>query len=268
MRPVLFHIGTTVVWSHEVFVALGIAVALVVSWRIARERGRADQDLLFIIAGGLLGAAILARLGLVIRYLQQADEPTLLGFARYGGRTVLGGLAGGYAGVVVTKFLIAYRRSTGDLFAPGVALGMAIGRIGCFLAERPGTVSTLPWAVRVPADAAPRIVHCPACLTGESMHPSFLYEGAFLALLSWCLFRFVRRNAYPASWMVEGDLFKLFLLVYAVFRFFVEFVRGNAVMGFGMSGSQLMVLPSSILLALYFLRRRQRAFAPLAPLPS
>jgi hypothetical protein len=45
-------------------------------------------------------------------------------------------------------------------------------------------------------------------------------------------------------------------------------VRGNPVMGFGMSGSQLMVLPSSILLALYFVRRRQRAFAPLAPLPS
>jgi phosphatidylglycerol---prolipoprotein diacylglyceryl transferase len=268
MRPVFFHIGTTVVWSHEIFVALGVAVALVASWRIARERGRANQELLVIIAGGLLGAAILARLGLALRYLQQADDPSLLGFLRHSGRTVLGGLAGGYGGVVATKRFIGYGRSTGDLFAPGVALGMAIGRIGCFLAERPGTVTALPWGVRVPADAAPRIAQCPACLTGESMHPSFLYESAFLALASWLLFRFVRRRAYPASWMVEGDLFKLFLLGYAVFRFFVEFVRGNPVMGLGMSGSQLMVLPSSIVLALYFVRRRQRAFAPLAPLPS
>jgi prolipoprotein diacylglyceryltransferase len=268
MRPVLFQIGTTVIWSHEVFVALGVAVALVVSWRIARVRGRADQELLLIIAGGLLGAAILARLGLAIRYLQEADAPSLLGFLRHTGRTVLGGLAGGYGGVVLTKRLIGYTRSTGDLFAPGVALGMAIGRIGCFLAERPGTLTSLPWSVRVPADAAPRIAQCPACLTGEPMHPSFLYETAFLALASWLLFRFVRRRAYPASWMVEGDLFKLFLLGYAVFRFFVEFVRGNPVMGFGMSGSQLMVLPTSILLALYFVRRRQRSFAPLTPLPS
>ena len=268
MRPVLFQIGNTVIWSHEIFVALGVAIALVASWRIACERGRANQDLLVIIAGGLLGAAILARLGLAIRYLQEADAPSLLGFLRHTGRTVLGGLAGGYGGVVLTKRLIGYSRSTGDLFAPGVALGMAIGRIGCFLAERPGTVTSVPWAVRVPADAAPRITQCPACLAGESMHPSFLYESAFLALVSWQLFRFVHRRTYPASWMVEGDLFKLFLLVYAAFRFFVEFVRGNPVMGFGMSGSQLMVLPTSILLAVYFVRRRQRAFAPLAPLPS
>jgi phosphatidylglycerol:prolipoprotein diacylglycerol transferase len=268
MRPVLFQIGSTVVWSHEIFVALGVAVALIASWRIARDRGRASQELLIIVAGGLLGAAILARLGLAIRYLQETDTPSILGFLRHTGRTVLGGLAGGYGGVVLTKRFIGYSRSTGDLFAPGVALGMAIGRIGCFLAERPGTVTTVPWAVRVPAAAAPRIAQCPACLTGEAMHPSLLYEGAFLALVSWLLFRFVRSRAYPASWMVEGDLFKLFLLLYAVFRFFVEFVRGNPVMGFGMSGSQLMVLPSSILLALYFVRRRQRAFAPLAPLPS
>jgi phosphatidylglycerol---prolipoprotein diacylglyceryl transferase len=268
MRPILFHIGTTYVWSHEIFVALGLATALVASWRLARERGRADQQLLWIIAGGLLGAAILARLGLVIRYLQQVDELTLTGFIRYGGRTVLGGLAGGYAGVVLTKRLIGYRRATGDLFAPGVALGMSIGRIGCFLAERPGTVTALPWGVRVPADAAPRIVRCLACLTGEPMHPSFLYESAFLLLASWALFTFMRRHAFPAAWMVEGDLFKLFLLVYAVFRFFVEFVRGNPVMGFGLSGSQLMVLPSSIVLAMYFLRRRQRAYAPVAALSS
>ena len=268
MRPVLFQIGTTVIWSHEIFVALGVAIALIASWRIARERDRANQDLLVIIAGGLLGAAILARLGLAIRYLQEADAPSLLGFLRHTGRTVLGGLAGGYGGIVLTKRLIGYSRSTGDLFAPGVAFGMAVGRIGCFLAERPGTVTSLPWAVRVPADAAPRIVQCPACLAGESMHPSFLYESAFLALVSWQIFRFVQRRTYPASWMVEGDLFKLFLLVYAAFRFFVEFVRGNPVIGFGMSGSQLMVLPTSILLALYFDRRRQRAFAPLAPLPS
>jgi prolipoprotein diacylglyceryltransferase len=268
MHPVLLQIGHTYVWSHQVCVALGVVTALAVSWTLARRQGRADQQLLWIIAGGLIGAAILAQWGLVFRYVQQADEPTLAGFLRFGGRTVLGGLAGGYAGVVLTKKLIGYRRATGDLFAPGVALGMAIGRIGCFLAERPGTVTSVPWAVRVPADAALRIPHCPACLTGEPMHPSFLYESAFLALAAWVLFARSRRRTPAVPWAVEGDRFKLFLFAYAVFRFFVEFVRGNPVMGFGLSGSQLMVLLSSVVLALYFLRRRQRAVAPLAALSN
>ena len=69
----------------------------------------------------------------------------------------------------------------------------------------------------------------------------------------------------PAPWMREGDLFKLFLLAYATFRFFVEFVRGNPVMAFGLSGSQLTVLPSALVLATYFhLRRRGSRLASAA----
>jgi len=264
MHPLVIRLGPITIWSHDVFVLLGLAAALIVSWRTARRFGRADQHLLWIMAGGLLAAAIFARLGLVFRYLQHADEPTLLGFFRYGGRTVLGGLAGGYAGVVLTKRVMGYRRSSGDLFAGGLALGIAIGRIGCFLAERPGTVTSVPWGVRVPADAAVRIVGCPPCLTGEPMHPSFLYESAFLVAASALLLNLTRRPALPARWMREGDLFKLFLLSYAVFRFAVEFVRGNPVMAFGLSGSQLMVLPSSMVLTAYFVHRWHRADAPLA----
>ena len=80
MRPVLLHVGGYVIYSHAVFVALGIAVALVTSWRIARRAGRADQDFLLVIAGGLVGAAILARYGLVFRYLLDARDPSLAGF--------------------------------------------------------------------------------------------------------------------------------------------------------------------------------------------
>ena len=269
MRPILFHVGETYIWSHAVFTALGLLTALGVSWRIARRSGRANQQFLWIVAGGLVGAAIFARYGLVFRYLQEASEPNLVGFLRFGGRSLLGGLAGGYAGVVITKRLIGYRRRTGDILAPGVALGIAIGRVGCFLAERPGTLTTLPWGVRVPPDAAPRIADCPACLSRAAMHPSFLYESLFLALCAWALFGISRRGRAPAPWMVEGDVFKLFLLAYATFRFFVEFVRGSPVMGFGLTGSQLIVLPSAIVLSLYFIRRqRNHVVASLATATS
>jgi prolipoprotein diacylglyceryltransferase len=101
------------------------------------------------------------------------------------------------------------------------------------------------------------------------MHPSFLYESLFLALCAWALFAIARRGRAPAQWMIEGDVFKLFLLAYAIFRFFVEFVRGSPLMGFGLTGSQLIVLPSAIVLSLYFVRRqRNHAVASLATVTS
>jgi prolipoprotein diacylglyceryltransferase len=55
---------------------------------------------------------------------------------------------------------------------------------------------------------------------------------------------------------VEGDLFKIYLLAYAIFRFFVEFVRGNPVLWNGLTGSQLFLIPSTLILVAYFARRR------------
>jgi phosphatidylglycerol---prolipoprotein diacylglyceryl transferase len=256
MRPILFRAGELEVWSHPVFATLGILVAIAVTVHVSRRAGRADRALLFIIAGGLAGAAIFARFGLAPRYVQLADEPTLSGLLRYGGRTLLGGLVGGYLGVVLTKRAIGYTRATGDLFAPGVALGMAVGRIGCFLAEQPGTVTTLWWGVRVPESAVPLVGRCPGCVAGAPMHPSFLYESAFDIVAAWVLFALTRAGRPPARWMVEGDVFRAFLLAYAVFRVAVEQVRGNPTMAFGMSGSQITALISAIVLALYFARRR------------
>jgi prolipoprotein diacylglyceryltransferase len=71
----------------------------------------------------------------------------------------------------------------------------------------------------------------------------------------------------PAAWMQEGDLFKLFLAAYAVVRLVVEQVRGNPVMAFGLSGSQLMVLPAIAALAIYF-GRAWRASRVALPAPS
>jgi phosphatidylglycerol---prolipoprotein diacylglyceryl transferase len=259
MQPEYVRLGQLVIGTHDFFMVLGIVVALGATWCIARRHGRADQNLLTILAGGLLVASLFARYGLVFRYLQEATTPDLAGFLRYGGRTLLGGLAGAYLGVVIIKRLIGYRRHTGDLLAPGVALGIAIGRIGCFLTERPGTATTLPWGVHVPPDAAARFRNCTACASGAAMHPSFLYESLFLALAAWWFFHLERRRSLPTAWMKEGDAFKLFLGGYAVFRFCVEFVRGSPEMALGLSGSQLMVLPAIVALAAYFARERRLA---------
>jgi phosphatidylglycerol:prolipoprotein diacylglycerol transferase len=256
MRPILFTIGNVAILSHGFFATLGIVAALVSAIRIARRRWRMSHELVWITAGGLLMAAVFARFGLILRYAMEPGTATFAGLLQYGGRTLLGGLAGAYLGVVLMKRIIGYTQDTGDIFVPGVALGIAIGRIGCALSERPGTPTMLPWGVHVAPDQARALRDCEGCLTGAAMHPSFIYESVFLLGLAWWLFRASRQASRPAPWMVEGDLFKLFLLSYAGFRFLVEYVRGNPTMAFGLSGSQLMVLPAFIVLALYFVRRR------------
>ncbi len=255
MHPVLFRIAGIAIWTHAVFVAAGVIVALIISWRIAQVHDRDTPQLIWIIAAGLIGGALLARFGLAVRYAQDVADPTFSGFLRYGGRSLLGGLAGAYIGVIVMKRLIGYRAHTGDLLAPGVALGIAIGRVGCHLAETPGTATTLPWGVHVPVSLAAPLTNCAACRTGEAMHPSFVYESLFLALAAWWLYPRAAKQQYPWTWMRDGDLFKLFLLAYAVFRFGVEFVRGNPVMAWGLTGSQLMVLSAMPWLAWHVIHR-------------
>ena len=265
MHPVLFRIGSTPIWSHAVFVAFGMLTALVMSWQLAQRHGRASHQFIWILCGGLVGAAFVARFGLLPRYLLDARTPSVTGYMAYGGRSVLGGLAGAYLGVVLTKRLIGYTRHTGDLLVPGVALGIAIGRIGCHLAEQPGTATTLPWGVRVAAPFAASLRNCAACRAGEAMHPSFLYESLFLLLVGLWLYPYARRSTFPATWMREGDLFRIFLLLYAAARFLLEFVRGNPVMLFGLSGSQLTVAIPLLTLPWYFIRNAMNTRSPVSP---
>ena len=89
------------------------------------------------------------------------------------GKTVVGALVFGLISVELIKRYIGVRQSTGDLYAIPLALGIAIGRIGCFLTglsdNTYGTSTTLPWAINF-GDGIPR-------------HPTQLYEIAFLLFL-------------------------------------------------------------------------------------
>ena len=233
MQPVLFEVLGWGVPTHEFFIAVGLTVAAAVYFWEARRKGLLSEQTAWIAVGALIGGAILAKVGSAWRIA--GDGSTLTELYLFGGRSILGGLAGAYFGAVITKRLVGYRRSTGDLFAPAVAVGLAIGRIGCFLTEQVGTTTSMPWGIRVSNETATVLPNCPQCLSGAAMHPSFLYEIAFLAL------------TFAALWwgrdrLSPGMSFKLFLLGYGVFRFAVEFVRGNEEMAFGLSGSQIFLL--------------------------
>ena len=248
--------GAVTVPTHSFFVTLGLVAALLFLVGEARRRGRCDRNLFWVALGALFFGSLGAKLSTVWRYVAAAPEPSLRGALIYGGKSIVGGLAGAYLGAVLTKKVIRYRRSTGDMFAPAVALGMAIGRFGCFFTEQPGTPTSVPWGIKVSGAAAARIPDCPGCVTGLPMHPSFLYEIAFqisaFAVLLWLRPK-VRK---------EGDLFKIYLLGYAVFRFLVEFVRGNQQMLAGLTGPQLFLIPSAVVLGTYFWRSVRAGGSP------
>ena len=85
------------------------------------------------------------------------------------------------------------------------------------------------------------------------MHPSFVYEILFHASMFALLWWGLRPRGH-----LEGELFKIYLASYAIFRFLIEFVRGNDVVWGGMTGSQLFLIPSILLLLAYFCQRVAR----------
>lgn len=252
MLPVLFHVGSSAVGTHDAFVVLGVVVATLLFFYEAWRRRMLDERLVMVAVGALVCGAVGAKLSTAWEYIALAPEPSLLGLIERGGKSILGGLAAAYAGAVVTKRLVGYTERTGDLFAPGVALGMAIGRWGCFFTEQIGTPTTLPWGIPLSAALAARLPNCPYCAPGVRLHPSFIYEIIFQAAIFGLLW-WLRPRVF-----VKGELFKIYLLAYALFRFAVEFVRGNLVVWEGLTRSQLFLIPSTLLLLAYFWRQWRR----------
>jgi len=260
VHPVLFTVRDVAIRSHDVFVALGVLAALVVFAREVRRRGEWDERLLVVIALTLFGGAIGMRASGLVRHLDPSANPSIADGLRYGAKSVLGGLTGAYVGALIGKRIAGYTKRTGDLFAPAVAIGMAIGRVGCLLAEAPGRPTTLPWGVHVdPANAA-LVGECPGCAIGAAMHPSFAYEIAF-HLLAFVALQRMRGRTLPA-----GETLTLYLAAYGAFRFAVEFTRANETVWLGLTRPQWFLVPTLALL-LWHLRRNARAgtYAALRP---
>lgn len=261
--PVLFTVAGVPVQTHGFFVALAFAVGLAVFLAEARRRGAWDDRLLPVLAGIVVGGALGGRVASMLDSAASSGLDGLVWAWLYGSRSILGGLTGAYLGALAGKRLGGYAGRTGNLFAPAVALALAVGRVGCFLSEAPGRPTDLPWGITVTPEAAAVIPQCPGCLAGAAMHPSFLYEIAFL-LVAFVALRWLRDRI-----TAPGELFPLFLAAYALFRFGVEFTRANPALVAGLTGSQVFIALASPLLVTHLLRERRRGtYAGLRPVSS
>lgn len=219
--------------THAVFVGLGLLAAGVVFLVEKRRRGVSDPRIAYLVLGALVGAAVLSRLGTWAQHLDPSKNLSLIDQLAYGNASMLSALVGAWLGVHVAKRIARYPDRSGDLFAPAVALAMAIGRIGCLLTEQPGTPTGAGWGIVLDPGAAAR-VEAPA---GVPLHPSFVYEIAFHALAFAALWFWLRHRRIAA-----GELLTLYIAAYGLFRFFVEFVRGNEVVWLGLTRPQLFLL--------------------------
>ena len=212
MYPVLFRIGSFEITSFGVLVAIAALVALNVFSRELRRR-HLPEDAGNAAVGGVLGGLAGAKLIWSLEFAGTAPFGDLL-FSR-GGLSWFGGFAGGLS--VGLWLLRRYRIPllTGLAAAtPALAIGHAIGRIGCFLVgDDYGKPTTLPWGVAFPEGLPP---------TSVPVHPTQLYETAALAVLAIVLVRLSR--AGTPDRLVLG----VYLTAAGAIRFLIEFVRVNA----------------------------------------
>jgi phosphatidylglycerol:prolipoprotein diacylglycerol transferase len=264
VHPVLIQLGTLRVMTHDAFTVLALAIGFAIYYRELRVRGWLDERIVWISLGALLGGAIGARLITSWEHLEVyaalGDRP-FTEVIEHSGKSILGAIAGGYLAIVVLKRRLGYTRSTGDAYLVAIPVATVIGRIGCFLSELPlGTPTTLPWGITVSPEAAAAFVRCPGC--GGPMHPSMVYEIAFNLVAVALILRY--RGRVP----VPGDALKLYLLAAGIFRFLVEFVRGNEPQALGLTGPQWVLIPLVGLLIAHFVRQLWRDAYRLPPAPA
>ena len=251
MHPVLGQVGPVTILTHDAFTVLALTVGLALYYRELARRGWLEARIVWIslaaVVAGAIGARTITAWEHVEYYTALEGVPLSLAIEN-SGKSLIGALAGGYLGTVLAKRAFGYTRSTGDCYVLAIAVASAIGRVGCFLSELPlGTPTTLPWGVSVSAEAAAAFARCPGCEL--PMHPSMLYEILFNLVAVAVIVRY--RSRVP----VVGDTLKLYLLAAGIFRFFVEFVRGNEPQALGLTGPQWVLIPLVGLLIAHFARQ-------------
>jgi phosphatidylglycerol---prolipoprotein diacylglyceryl transferase len=255
MHPILFEAGGFTVYTYGVLLAAAYLLGLQFALVRARARGLDAQRVMdlgiWIIISALAGAKLLL---LVVDFRQYASDPRgLLDLVRSGG-VFYGGLI-----AAVTVALIYLRRhglplwTTTDVFAPGIALGHVVGRMGCLLAGCCfGKPASVPWAITFHDPAAFQNAGTPLDIP---LHPTQLYEAGAEALILVLLLAFERKGRpFP------GRTFWSYMLLYGVSRFVIEFYRGDprGTVFEALSTSQfvsVILVPLSILM-LFLLSRR------------
>lgn len=251
MYPVLFQIGSFDVRVWGIMVSLGIIAGTVMARWMARREGL-DQDIVFdyilwVVVFGFLGARVWEILFSWQNYL--GDPLAALKFWS-GGLSIQGAVAGGllYTIWFIKKHGIGFWYFA-DILAPGLILGQAIGRIGCFFNGDAYGIPTQSWIGVVYSPGSPAY----NAYGAVPLVPAELMEGAGdLAIMFILLFLFKHRP-------FQGFLALMYFVLYSLLRFTLEFWRGDSLLVDNTlkaaQVSSLVIAVTAVVLILFKLRK-------------
>ncbi len=223
MYPRLFDLGPFTVYTYGVLLAAAFLLGLKLATSRAKRRGLDANRILdlgiYIIVAAIVGGKLLL---LVTDFPSfRADPADFLSLARSGGV-----FYGGLILAVLVAFWYMRRHQlplwpTFDVFAPGIALGHAVGRLGCFMAGCCwGHATSLPWGVTFSDPFTGSYVGTPL---GIPLHPTQLYEMAAETAILLFLLWFERGHGRNFA----GRTFWTYILLYGLTRYTIEFFRGD-----------------------------------------
>ena len=220
---------------------LAFVVSGAIVGRRLKELGHPPDWAYEMVFAALIGGLLGARLYWILGNLDEVRGDVLGGVFGGSGLVWYGGALGGAAGVL----LWARRRGMFnlellDLCSPALAMGYAVGRIGCQISGDGdyGSPTDLPWGMAYPNGVVP---------TTEVVHPTPIYETLSMALIAWALWR-AREVLRP------GVVFAWYLLLAGTERFLVEFIRRNEPVVAGLTEAQLLSLVMMIAGAVWLWR--------------
>ena len=254
--PVIVHLGPFAVSWYGVFVLIAVVLGLNVALReAARKRlpmAQVESLAFWVVAGGIVGARLLH---VIDRWPDYSQQPFAILAIWNGGLAIMGAVLGGtLAGLVVAWRRGLPVRALSDAAAPGAILGQAVGRFACLFTGDAVGAPTAGFGITYlnPHALVPR--------TGVAYEPVFLYEMAWdlgvFALLWWLRPRL----------RVDGQLFALYLALYAVGKFLVSFRRTETIWFAGLQEAQLLALGALALAAVWVSTTRARHQT--VPVPS
>lgn len=258
MHPILFEIGSFPVYTYGVLLAaaylLGLQFAIVRGRRRGLDPNRTMDLGIWIIISALIGAKALL---LIVEWNTFKTDPGELFTLLRSGGVFYGGLI---AAVTVALWYLWRHRmpmwTVTDVFAPGIALGHVIGRLGCLFAGCcfGRRAEDLPWAITFRNEYAAQNVGTPL---NVPLHPTQLYEaGAELLILVFLLLTERKGRPFP------GRTFWGYMFLYGVSRFIIEFYRGDARGMIGSLSTSQFVSAVIVPLSLIMLFMLSRRFSP------
>jgi phosphatidylglycerol:prolipoprotein diacylglycerol transferase len=260
MYPEIFRIGNFPINTYGVLLALAFLSALLIAARLAARDGLPRERVYDLGLWMLLAAIVGSKVLMLFTEPEYREDPSRLislDFLRSGGV-----FYGGFIAAVVAGYFLIRRYKlpwwkTADAFAPGVALGNAIGRQGCFAAGCCwGKPTSLPWGVEF-TEAGNKVTGVPL---GVHLHPTQLYESFGALLIFLFLIWLHRRKRF------SGQVILFYAVLYGVMRFTIEFFRDDPrgdILGLttltGLSTSQMLSIIVGISGLIFLILRWRRA---------